>query len=496
MVISYFTKKYFKWTPIFLQSWKKQHGEQEKIVFNCYDDVKNGDLKSLTSLYSNLIIKRDHFPMEHMTDKLKITKKELERHMEDLCVGKRKNDTTLVVMMYLADCVRIQKLYEVMKDYSDEKFFFHSDIDMYFRKPILNEINAFKRKYDVGIKFQLNVKRECSKTPITLLSFNNNDNVMNFMTKWLEIINSYSILEDYKKVFKDNNKTYYGQWALHRAYLEFKDKIIFYDIPDSFRDTRFDKSSEIWSGNKAITIGNRKDKYLTFDYILKTFEKEIKMNDIQKYLKLQRTKDTHKTIFDPAAHEDTQVILEMIKHIILLEEPKNILELGCGVGSTSVYFFNKLNNLKNSTFYLLDGDSGEKCICSLNYKSSKDYYNSMLATKQFCDKNEMKNYVLINYEEENIPEVKFDLVYSTFAIGFHWPISLYLDKLKSHMNKGSILLLNIRGNRSKTKRKNDFKKWNNHQIKCVKKSGDYSIQSSIIEEAWGLLVLKYGGNSE
>jgi SAM-dependent methyltransferase len=210
--------------------------------------------------------------------------------------------------------------------------------------------------------------------------------------------------------------------------------------------------------------------------------------NVQKYLKLQRTKNTYKSLFDPVAHVDTEVTLEMEKYIVNLKV-ENILELGCGVGESSVYFFNKFDNLKESTFYLLDGDSGNKSIYYINYDSDKDFYNSMSATKEFCETHNLRNHVLINYEKEDIPEVKFDLVYSTFSIGFHWPVSLYLEKIKNNLNEGALLLFHIRGKNNK--KKDDFKKWNIRQKKYVKRLGNYSIIDFKVSKYWGLLVLKY-----
>jgi hypothetical protein len=277
MIVAYFTKNYFKWVPIFLLSWKKWNGEQEKIVFNCYNDVPKKDIKYLYSLYSNLIIQVDKFPAKYITNKLKITTKELNRHLQDLYMGKRKDETTLAVMMYLADHVRIQKLFNVMKSFENESFFIHSDIDMYFRKPILEKLKLYDKNYDVGIKFQLNKKRDCQKTPITFLTFNNNKNMISFMERWLYWINSNDILRDYKSVFSDNNKTYYGQWALYKAYMEHKETLNFFKIPNSFRDTEYRDSSEIWSANKCMKAeGRGKDKHLTYQHIKKEFEKEMK----------------------------------------------------------------------------------------------------------------------------------------------------------------------------------------------------------------------------
>lgn len=185
--------------------------------------------------------------------------------------------------------------------------------------------------------------------------------------------------------------------------------------------------------------------------------------NVKKYVKLQQN-DRFKRYYDD---ENFDLMHKYVKTL----KPNNVLELGCGVGRTSVYFF-KAYGWKDTNFYLLDGNSGEKQISSVNYNTSDDFYNSMSVTKEYCESNGMKKYTLINIEKDDIPNIEFDLVYSTHAIGFHWSLSLYLEKIKDNVVLGSLLMFSIRNNNNA-----ETIKWNEFQINYVKSLSYYEVVS-------------------
>lgn len=163
-------------------------------------------------------------------------------------------------------------------------------------------------------------------------------------------------------------------------------------------------------------------------------------NDTKKYVKLH----CNNRIEDYSDCPEVQVVLKWLKKL----NPNNVLEIGAGLGRVSVYLKNacKWNETK---FYLLDGDSGDKQIAYTHDSVSPDhFYNSIKAAKDFCTSNgiENKNLVLLNAEKEDWLklQIKFDLVYSFKAIGFHWPINDYLNKIYKLLVKDAILIFDIR----------------------------------------------------
>ena len=83
--------------------------------------------------------------------------------------------------------------------------------------------------------------------------------------------------------------------------------------------------------------------------------------------------------------------LETIEGVLSGVTPKNVLEIGAGIGRASVYLF-KYFNWEGVNFYLLDGNSGDIQVNGTNHSESKNsFYNSIDATKAFCKANNLNN---------------------------------------------------------------------------------------------------------
>ena len=150
--------------------------------------------------------------------------------------------------------------------------------------------------------------------------------------------------------------------------------------------------------------------------------------------------------------------------------PKTVLEIGCGIGRGSVLLDKKLHT--KPKFYLLDGDKNERGqICGVNWNSRTDFYNSLVATRTFCEANGLSDFVLLDAEKDwqrDLP--KFDLIFSLKSIGFHWPIDLYLSQLLPYVAEKTILAFELRWlNLSKGNEEQllEWGEWNFQQLKCI-----------------------------
>jgi len=161
--------------------------------------------------------------------------------------------------------------------------------------------------------------------------------------------------------------------------------------------------------------------------------------------------------------------VEVVKKYFETSSPKNVLELGCGLGRSSVGFYKRFPLWKQTHFYLLDGNSGDKQICNVNYES-QSFYNDLKLTKEFCLLNGIpaEQIHILDAEKlevfSSIPNIEFDFVYSFLSIGFHWPITMYLKKLLPHLHSGSILCFGIR-----PKKSDAFRRFNDYQINRISK---------------------------
>lgn len=122
-------------------------------------------------------------------------------------------------------------------------------------------------------------------------------------------------------------------------------------------------------------------------------------------------------------------------------QPAVCLELGAGIGRMSVYFFKRFE-WRDTFFYLQDGDRGTTQYGGIRHMTEDEYYNSFAATREFCLANGLSQFETIN----SLSGIKkpVDLCYSFAAIGFHWSIRLYLDKLIPFLPSGAHLIFELK----------------------------------------------------
>ena len=126
----------------------------------------------------------------------------------------------------------------------------------------------------------------------------------------------------------------------------------------------------------------------------------------------------------------------------LPNSPKNIMDVGCGLGIINIYLNRKFKN--SSNFFLLDKNRIDNKI---KYGFSEDYesYNDLSETKNLLLNNE------INLDQINLCDVekpinikeKVDLVISLKSMGYHYPLENYLNLFKKHCSQDTIFIFDI-----------------------------------------------------
>ena len=128
----------------------------------------------------------------------------------------------------------------------------------------------------------------------------------------------------------------------------------------------------------------------------------------------------------------------------LKRTPRVALDVGSGIGRASVFFFKYFKWLR-TLFILADGDSGDVQLAGRR-TGETDYYNSLKATDSYCRANGMQNFKTFNLEKNGWDNLsrKPDLVYSFKALGFHWPINLFLEGAYSALSQKCRLIFELR----------------------------------------------------
>tara|TARA_Y100001958_G_C20857340_1_gene297094 strand:- start:74 stop:589 length:516 start_codon:yes stop_codon:yes gene_type:complete len=117
--------------------------------------------------------------------------------------------------------------------------------------------------------------------------------------------------------------------------------------------------------------------------------------------------------------------LSIKKHIS--ENDNLLLSIGGGIGGLEV-IINK--NFKNKTFYFIERNYISKKV---KYGwGNNEAYNSLELQKSFLKINNMnENYFhLIDYDNDQLPLIKFDIITSLFSLDYHYDFQLYIEYLK------------------------------------------------------------------
>lgn len=123
--------------------------------------------------------------------------------------------------------------------------------------------------------------------------------------------------------------------------------------------------------------------------------------------------------------------------------PRTILDIGCGLAYESEKFQKKYE----TDLYLLDGDVEltKENNRDINYGPVTDFkfYNSIRDLKKSWDDRQLKyNFVDANNIELS-REIQFDLIYSLFSCGFHYPAITYKDLISIHSTDETVIIMDF-----------------------------------------------------
>lgn len=134
----------------------------------------------------------------------------------------------------------------------------------------------------------------------------------------------------------------------------------------------------------------------------------------------------------------------------LIEPPKRILDIGCGMAWESQMF----NKKYNTELWLLDGDVKSNTVkdptianCGKwhNDPNTMLFYHSLDFLDEELKKCGVSNYKLVDVNNINIPvDIKFDLITSWLSCGFHYPVSTYRDLILKHSHANTVVAMDLR----------------------------------------------------
>ncbi len=115
------------------------------------------------------------------------------------------------------------------------------------------------------------------------------------------------------------------------------------------------------------------------------------------------------------------------------------LSIGGGIGGLEAVI-NK--NLKNKSFYFIERNFISKKVKYGWSKNNLEAYNNFNIQRSFLNSNDMspKQYQLIDFDKDNFPEMKFDVVISLFSLDYHYDFNIYINYLKKVSTKNTRII--------------------------------------------------------
>jgi len=165
--------------------------------------------------------------------------------------------------------------------------------------------------------------------------------------------------------------------------------------------------------------------------VRKFFGRYFFTNFISKYF--LSTKNVGKVYFEDMYQEFATI------NSAIDPQNKNLLSIGGGLGGLELVI-NKKFNVKSFTFI-------EKNYVSKKVKygwdnKNNEAYNDIGIQKNFLTKNGMESskFKIFDYDNDQLPKDKFDIIISLFSLDYHYDFTIYLEYLKNNTHKESKII--------------------------------------------------------
>ena len=118
---------------------------------------------------------------------------------------------------------------------------------------------------------------------------------------------------------------------------------------------------------------------------------------------------------------------------------KNLLSIGGGLGGLELVI-NKKFNVKSFTF--IERNYVSKKVKYGWDNKNNEAYNDISIQRNFLTKNEMESsrFTIFDYDNDQLPKGKFDIIISLFSLDYHYDFKVYLEYLRNNTHKESKII--------------------------------------------------------
>lgn len=243
LIHTYFTDGFFGFGKVFIESFKKFHGDQMPMVVTTRN-LTESQIKEIKSMYKNIIVLNKHIEINKISKRTGINIKTLQRYKYEIEFEHiKKNKGNVVWKQYISVEDRYRNsIIEAMKYADNEKFMMHIDADSYIRKS-LDPLFELIMKNDITLIFRLERPKLNRKIFGSLSGYRLGEKAIRFMKTWIKYIDAIPL---------NKKPVGYGQTTCFYAYNDLKDSDIKWGkIPRRWVKSNLNEKSLIWGGNHS-----------------------------------------------------------------------------------------------------------------------------------------------------------------------------------------------------------------------------------------------------
>ena len=239
---AFFSDGLYEFAETFLDSLKFHHGDDIYLILETLD-LSDSQVIRLKSSYGNLDLRNRPIDMERYAQILGVDTETVHRWKNEV-----ENIVTSDENYHWKILMSVEERYRNVPRIAKEaraagyKILLHTDIDMYFRKP-LDDFIDIVRSHDVSIKFREESHKH-TQVYGACMGFSLNDKSEKFLESWANQIDS---------IAPKNKPRGFGQISFYRAYLEHKETCNWGRFELLHKSLEFSKGrnpdADIWVGN-------------------------------------------------------------------------------------------------------------------------------------------------------------------------------------------------------------------------------------------------------
>ncbi len=127
-----------------------------------------------------------------------------------------------------------------------------------------------------------------------------------------------------------------------------------------------------------------------------------------------------------------------------MPRPGKILEIGCGMGRSLVFFSKKLK-WEHCVIDAYEGDGSKTKYTILGPRFEDSYCGNIKMLEYVLDYNGIENVTVFNASDVRLAALPgpYDFLYSFYSIGFHWGLDHFLDDLLPLMHDDSVAVFTV-----------------------------------------------------